>query len=200
MVEVSPTGAPANYNDGQTISVHSTAVYQATFYRDNTTGLPDSIQPTAVIDGTGYGTVPEMLNIVSDCFSKIFDIWSELKLSWSGDSADAAQKLQTDLDQVQKRLYGVKILPGQTAPGLRSDSSSDVPGVISQMSSVAASASVNYSNAEVGNADMFKKMDEAIDWHPLPPEDLDDGSQDSSGDSTKPSTDSWDYAPVIEKF
>lgn len=182
---VYPTVAPENYNDGQTISVYPTAVYKATFYRDTIVGLPDTVQPTGVIDGKGYGTVPEMLNIVSDCFSKIYGIWNDLKLSWAGDSADAAQKLQADLDQLQKRLYGAKLLPV-----------GDVPGVIGQMSSVAASAAVNYSNVEVANTDMFNKMDDAIVWQPLPPED----SEGSSGDSTPPSTDPWKYAPVTETF
>jgi len=189
MADPSPTSAPANYNDGQTISVYSTAIYQATFYRDSADGLPDSVLPTAIVDGKGYGVVPEMLNLISDAFSKIYGIWDDLKLSWAGDSADAAQKLQADLNQLQKRLYGAKLYP-----------IGDVPGVIGQMSSVAASAAVNYSNVEESNADNFNKMNDAIEWQPLPPEESDDGSGDGSGDTTPPSNDSWDVAPVSEIF
>ena len=182
---------PANYDGGQTISVFPTALYQATFYRDHLDGIPESIHPTAIVDGTAYGTVPEMLQLVSQSFQTIYQIWDDLKLSWTGDSATAAQELKDNLDQLQSRLYGKKLYPV-----------GDVPGVIGQMSSVAARAASNYSNVEEANTKMFDDLRVAINWQPLPPEDLDD---DDNGDKPAdngpaPSTDDWTQGPVTEIF
>jgi hypothetical protein len=183
--------APANYDGGQTISVYPTALYQATFYRDHLDGIPDSIHPAAIVDGKALGTVPEMMQLISNSFQTIYNIWGDLKLSWSGDTADAAQELQAKLDKLQSRLYGKKLVP-----------IGDVPGVIGQMSAVAARAASNYSNVEEANTDMFDKLRVAINWQPLPPEDLDDDSGDNkpADNGPAPSTDDSTDGPVTEIF
>ncbi|GAA5179170.1 hypothetical protein GCM10023322_08360 [Rugosimonospora acidiphila] len=193
-VNVTPTGAPDNYDNGQTISVYPTAVFEYTFYQKNEHGLSDATQPQAVIDGAAYGVVPELLNIISDSFQKIFDTWNSLKISWAGDSSDAAQELNDQLNKIQKRLFGANVKPV-----------GDVPGVIGQMSSVAASAAVNYSNVEEANTKMFDDMNHDIPYKPLPPEDTDDsgdGGNDDSDSSFDPkkSNQDWNYAPVNVQY
>ena len=152
-------GAPANYDGGQTIDVDPTALYEA-----------------------GHDTVPAMLRSVSTAFKSIFDTWDGLKVSWTGDAADASQELKTQLDNIQDRLYG----------------KDDQPGVIGQMASIAASAAVNYSNVEETNTKMFNDMNNSWDYQPLPPEDDDGGGSGDSG--AAPSNDNWNYAPISETF
>jgi hypothetical protein len=230
MAATPSSSAPANYDGEQVISIYSTAVYEATFYRPSTditihvggddgvnvsvnspdhnpwqgkdpdgvhvpygpgiditvsNPFPENMHAAGTADGYSYGTVPAMLTNVSQSFQKIYDIWNGLKLSWIGDSADAAQQLEGELDQIQRRLFGGKV-----------ESQDDQPGVIQQMSSVAAFAASIYSNVEESNTKMFNDFADAITWHPLPDEDADgDGSN-----STPPEATNLPYGPITEKF
>lgn len=178
------TSAPANYDGDQTIHMYPAAVFESTFYVKSTETLPSTVYTAGTTDdGYAYGTVPGMLRTVSSSFQKIYDIWNGLKLSWVGDSADAAQQLQAELDRIQTRLFGVK-------------DDDKRPGVIEQMSSVAANASALYSNVEETNTKMFNDFADAITWQPLP----DENATPDSSSTNKPSNDSYNFAPISEKF
>ncbi|WP_433534608.1 hypothetical protein ACQPZK_20790 [Micromonospora sp. CA-249363] len=144
--------------------------------------------------GYSYGSVPAKLDAIAGAFDTIAQIWDGLKLSWIGDSADAAKELQDKLDQVQKRLFGQKIQP-----------LGDTPGVIGQMSSVAASAASVMSSVEETNTRMFEDFANAIDWKPLPPEELDDEAEASNDQKPPPppeppKNEDRLFGPITETF
>jgi hypothetical protein len=183
--------APANYDGDQTIYIDPTTVYTATFYYDPskmTDALPSTVTPAAIVSGVDYGTVPEKLREINDGFQNIYNVWKTLDLSWVGDAATAAQDVQSELDAVQKRLFG--------DPGATDATTDDTPGVIGEMSSLAAAAAVNYSNVETGNVKMFNELNDAIKYTPLPPED----STDPAPPYVKPDYSPYDYPFVTEKF
>lgn len=146
--------------------------------------FPDSIHVYGTnSDGFSYGVVPAMLNSVSASFQTIYTIWQNLSLSWIGNSADAAQELQSQLDKIQNRLFGTKV------------DGKDQPGVLEQMSSAASFAASIYSNVEETNTKMFNQFADDINWQPLP-----DENATPTGDSTTPSTTDHDLGPITEKF
>jgi hypothetical protein len=184
MADTPSNSAPTNYNGDQTIYMYPTGVFESTFYVKSSETLPSDVYTAGTTDdGYAYGTVPSMLRSVSSSFQTIYDIWNGLKLSWIGDSADAAQLLQSELDRIQNRLFGMK-------------DDDTKPGVIEQMSSVAANASALYSNVEETNTKMFNDFADAITWTPLP----DENATPDSTPTDKPSNDSYTFAPISEKF
>jgi len=147
--------------------------------------FPDSIFVYGTTaDGFSYGVVPSMLNSISQSFQNIYDIWQNLSLSWIGSSADAAQELQDELDNIQNRLFGTKI------------NDEYQPGVLEQMSSAASYAASVYSNVEETNTKMFNDFADAINWQVLP----DENASDDGTSSTPPPTDNQIYGPITEKF
>jgi hypothetical protein len=184
--------APANYDGDQTILINPINVYEATFYRDSTDGIPRQVTGYTVVDGHVYGTVPQKLQQINDCFQNIYQIWQGLDLSWVGNAANAAQDVNDELTKVQRRLFGD---PGANA----TDPSDDTPGLIGEMSSLAASAAVNYSNVEETNISIFNGLNNAIKWTPLPPEDDGTGSG-GSGSNQDPDLSPYDYPVVTEKY
>ena len=148
--------------------------------------FPDDLRVTGTANGYSYGTVPAMLSSVSQSFQAIYEIWKGLKLSWIGESADAAQLLEDKLDQIQRRIFGSKV-----------ESEGDQPGVIGQMSSAAAGAATVYSNVEETNTKMFNEFADAITWQALPAEDAADGG---NGGGAPPANTNHPLGPIIETF
>ncbi len=184
MADTSSNSAPANYDGDQTIYMYPTAVFETTFYVKSSETLPEDVYTSGTTDdGYAYGTVPGMLRSVSGAFQNIYNVWNGLKLSWIGDSADAAQQLQAELDRIQNRLFGMK-------------DDDTKPGVIEQMSSVAANASALYSNVEETNTKMFNDFADAITWKPLP----DENAPADSSTSDKPTFNNHNFAPITETF
>jgi hypothetical protein len=149
--------------------------------------FPDSIYVAGTTaDGFSYGTVPSMLNVVSGAFQTIYNIWDGLSLSWIGQSADAAQELQDQLDKIQNRIFGAKI------------DDKDQAGVLEQMSSSASYAASIYSNVEETNTKMFNDFADNIPWSPLPDEDPDPGP--TQPEAPAPDAKDVTLGPITEKY
>lgn len=156
--------------------------------------FPSSIS-VAGSDGKGhsFGTVPQLMNQVSDSFRKIYSIWDGLKLSWVGAAADKAQEIQDQLQKVQTRLFGMDVPQSDDEPtGYR-------PGVIGQMASAAAGAARVASNVEETNTKMFDDFADAVAWKPLDPETDDEGGSNGA-ESTPPKSVDHLLGPVKETF
>ncbi|HWS33953.1 MAG TPA: hypothetical protein VN408_14570 [Actinoplanes sp.] len=142
----SSADAPATYNDGQTIYIYPEQVWKQTFYVDDPNKTHTTIE-------SQYGNIPNLMRLMGLNFKTIADTWDELKLSWAGDSAEAAQDLNEQLQQLQNRLWGMKLTD-------RKDQ--DVPGVIGQMCAIAAGATINYSQAENTNQQMMSDLRDRV--------------------------------------
>jgi hypothetical protein len=151
-------------------------------------------------DGFVYGAVPAMLNAITTSFQAIYTVWQNLSLSWIGNSSDAAQELQSQLDKIQNRLFGTKI------------DNQNQPGVLEQMSSVASDAASIFSNVEEANTTMFNNFADDINWQPLPDENANDndnlqqvpggvvGAVEWLISLLPPPTTPHDYGPITETF
>ncbi len=139
--------APATYDHGQTMSIVPDAIWDLTYF------VPDeflNVSGQTMIVSERRGAVPDLMRQIEDSFTKISDTWDSLKLSWVGEGADAAQQVNTMLQEVQNRLWGMKV------------ADEDVPGVIGQMCGLAAGAALNYSNVEESNTKMFQALLDAV--------------------------------------
>lgn len=155
----SSANAPANYDNGQTIYIYPEQVWKQTFYRD-------SPNKTNTIESQ-YGNIPNLMRLMGINFKTIADTWDELQLSWAGDSAEAAKDLNDKLQQLQNRLWGMK---------LTDKKDEDVPGVIGQMCAIAAGATINYSQAENSNQQAFSDLRDRVTTEGKPDAPLKDDS------------------------
>jgi hypothetical protein len=86
-----------------------------------------------------------MTNIVDD-WDTIGKTWENLKLSWIGDSAQAADDFNVRLKDIQQRLFGVPSADGKTV---------ETPGLLDKVRSGVIIAAANYNSAEHSVTDMW---------------------------------------------
>jgi hypothetical protein len=93
--------------------------------------------------GTYMKTV---MSSIAEDWETIGKTWEDLKLSWIGDSAEAADAFNVRLKGIQQRLFGVPSADGKTV---------ETPGLLDQLRSGVVIAASNYNSAEHSVTDMW---------------------------------------------
>ncbi|MEU0547342.1 hypothetical protein [Micromonospora sp. NPDC005979] len=125
-----PSDAPTSYEDS------ANAIY---------------VRP-GVIYHTAHVSMKAEIAAIIECWNVIADTWKELKLSWVGESAAAADAFNERLDRVQAELFGEP----------EGDGKDGKPGIFGLIRVVAVQASSNYDNAEHSVFHMFDALSEAL--------------------------------------
>lgn len=155
MPESFSPGAPADYDDSLLKTV--------------------SADPAAMYDQAHVKLPPELDAIVA-CWNTIGNAWEGLKLSWAGQSAEAAQAFNDRLQNVQAELFGVD------------DDTNPKPGILGLIRAVALQAATNYDNAEHQVEILFRDFGSALQTG--------GGSGGGSPQNTSDSPISITYGPV----
>ncbi len=130
-----------------------------------------------------------VIDNITEAWQTIDGTWRQLLLSWTGDSAEAAEEFNQRLWNVQKALFGEK--------------ESGTPGILAEIRGATMVASVNYGDAEVRVTEMFDKFLDSLTGTPQPgaslPKSETDGPIGVSYD-TGPNTLRYDNRDVIGSY
>ncbi|MCI4061403.1 hypothetical protein MRQ36_01945 [Micromonospora sp. R77] len=117
-------------------------------------------------------TIKGIITSIAEHWETIGKTWTDLKLGWIGDSADAATQFNTRLTDIQERLFGVPSADGETV---------ETPGLLDQLRGGVLVAAANYDSVELSVKDMWKAFSEQMAQEP---EDSGDGAPPPSKDTT----------------
>jgi hypothetical protein len=95
-----------------------------------------NVYPPAIY--AGARAVSYQIEYIIGQWISIADIWKDLKISWTGESADAAQDLNDRLQKMQVELFGKE----------GTDGGSDIPGILTEVRGAADIAAQNYDKCE----------------------------------------------------
>ena len=96
--------------------------------------------------------IPAAIDGIVDAWIKVGDAWNESQIGWVGSSKDAADTFNNTLQDLQKRLFGVKDKSGNVTPG-----------ILDKIRSGAVNAYYLFGEVEKGNAKMFNDFADAIE-------------------------------------
>ena len=106
--------------------------------------------------------VQTYIDAVVDEWLKIAKIWEDLKISWAGQSAEAAQELNERLRKLQVELFGRP----------KTDAQSELPGILTEVRAAADRAAQIYDTTETNINGAWRRMYEAlVAENPPPPQD-----------------------------
>jgi hypothetical protein len=98
--------------------------------------------------------MPSLITNLQDDWKKIGEIWDQLKISWVGESSEAADAFNNRLKDVQNRLFGT---PDKADP-----TKVETPGILDRIRYGAVVAAANYNSAEHSVTNMFDDFVNAI--------------------------------------
>jgi len=92
--------------------------------------------------------IPILLEGINENLNQISHTWEDLKLGWTGKTAEEAKRFSDRWDLVMRQLFDP---PGDQKPG-------PGEGVMSKIANAVGQVAVNFGNAEHAVVEMFQKL------------------------------------------